>query len=277
MIARSLALAASAAPEATPKATPGATPDEIPKESPVAILSSWPAIEGELRRRGAVLAPLPEEGSDGCRNRVGTTLMGIFRDTRSTESFEALYALAGPGVLQWIRSLLHRGLSYLDARELLQDTFVNVYRYPRGFREDHAGSFRVWVRTIAGNVVRRASSRRARLSFQELPEGLQEPEDHSHSPARRCLEAEQEQRLRAGWILFLRLYAQSWPKLSPRDRQTLHLVEVEGRSYAEAGRILGVSHSNMKMIVFRSRKRLAGHIRAALTGGPADSRRVGAA
>lgn len=252
-------------------------PEALPRDSSLAILSSWPRVRGELEHRGAVLALLPDEGVDALHNRIGTKLMGIFRDTRSEESFEALYAFTGPAVLQWIRGLLHRGMGHLDARELLQDTFVNVYRYPRSFREDHAGSFRVWVRTIAGNLVRRASARRARISFQELPEGLQEPEDTTRNPALHCLEAEQEEGLRASWVLFLRLYEQSWHKLSSRDRRTLHLVEVEGLSYAEAGRILGVSHSNMKMIVFRSRKRIARHIRAALARGAVESWRAGAA
>ena len=181
------------------------------------------------------------------------------------ECFEALYALTGPGVLQWIRGLLHQGIGHLDPLELLQDTFVNVYRYPGAFRDEHAGSFRVWVRTIAGNIVRRASGRRARLSFQELPEGLQEPADFTENPERRVEDDEEERLLSMGWILFLRLYALAWEQLSQRDRRTLHLVEVEGRSYEEAGRILGVGRSNMKMIVFRSRKRIARHMRAALS------------
>ena len=44
----------------------------------------------------------------------------------------------------------------------------------------------------------------------------------------------------------------------------VHLVEVEGLSYQEAGRILQVGRSNMKMIVFRSRKRIARRMRLAM-------------
>jgi predicted DNA-binding protein (UPF0251 family) len=45
----------------------------------------------------------------------------------------------------------------------------------------------------------------------------------------------------------------------------LHLVEVEGLSYQEAGDILGVGRSNMKMIVFRSRKRVARRMRQTMS------------
>ena len=109
--------------------------------------------------------------------------------------------------------------------------------------------------------MRRASTTRTRLSFQELPEGLQEPEDRAESPAQLALRDEQERRLRVSWVLFLCHYARAWEELGQRDRRTLHLVEVESRSYREAGGILGVGRSNMKMIVFRSRRRIARRMR----------------
>ena len=54
--------------------------------------------------------------------------------------------------------------------------------------------------------------------------------------------------------------------LGERDRAALHMVEVEGLTYAEAGRRLGVGRSNMKMIMFRSRKRIRAHIQRAMEG-----------
>jgi len=240
-----------------------ATPIALPFE-PEGRLASWPAVSAELRRRGVALDRHPGESLDDYENRIGTRLMALYRDSRQTDCFEALYDFARPAVLHWIRSLLSRGLGHLDPSELLQDTFVNVYRYPTAFREDHAGSFRVWVRTIAGNIVRRASAPRTRFSFQELPEGLQEPEDSSGNPAATAMEEEQEERLRGAWMLFLAHYSRAWEDLAQRDRRALHLVEVEGLSYQEAGEILQVGRSNMKMIVFRSRKRIARRMRHAM-------------
>jgi DNA-directed RNA polymerase specialized sigma24 family protein len=130
----------------------------------------------------------------------------------------------------------------------------------------------VGVRTIAGNLVRRAGVPRSGVSFQELPEGLQEPEDRDADPADLAVRGEVERRLAVAWILFLCHYAQAWNRLSSRDRRTLHLVEVQGLSYLEAGRLLGVGRSNMKMIVFRARKRIAQRMREAMR--PASGRRA---
>ena len=189
--------------------------------------------------------------------------MAFYRDTRDPAVFEALYRSSRASVEQWIGSLIGRELVHLDPAEILQDTFVNVYRYPGAFREDHGGSFRVGVRTIAGNVVRRCSIARFRNAQQELVE-LPEPEDRTSGPIQRVLEQDESLQLRRAWILLLCYYAEAWKELGQRDRRTLHLVEVEGLSYQEAGRVLDVRRSNMKMIVFRSRRRLARRIREAM-------------
>jgi len=219
---------------------------------------------------GACFGVVREEGEteDGWENRRATALMALYRDSRSPAVFDALYALTRDGVLAWIQSLLRRGRLPVDPSELLQDTFVNVYRYPGAFREEHAGSFRVWVRTIAGNLVRRASSARRQSNFHELPDGGLEPEDVRGCPALSAEHGEEAETLRSAWVLFLLHYASAFAELGPRDRQALHLVEVEGRSYAEAGLVLEVGRSNMKMIVFRARHRLARRMRAAMVGTP---------
>ncbi len=222
------------------------------------------SIQEQLASRGVLLHQAEDERIEAFQNRMGTALMALYRDTRCSEAFEALYGFTRPAVQQWIRGLLHRGLSHLDPQELLQDTFVNVYRYPAGFRDDHAGSFRVWVRTIAGNIVRRASAARLRGHFQELPEGGAEPEDRCKTPATQCVANEARESLNQAWLLLLAHYAKAWEQLSPRDQETLHLVEVQGMSYVEAGAELKVGRSNMKMIVFRARKRIARLIRQAM-------------
>lgn len=236
----------------------------LASREPRARLRSWPQVLADLEQAGVALERLPGESADATENRVGTGLMALYRDTRSDEAFEALYAFSRQGVLQWIQGLVRRARSPVDPHELLQDTFVNVYRYPSAFRSDHPGSFRVWVRTIAGNLVRRAGSPRRRLSFQELPEGLQEPEDTRGDPVALAATTEQEDLLRSAWILFLCHYRRAWSELSDRDRRALHLVEVEGLSYQEAAGLLGVGRSNMKMIVFRARVRIARRMRAAM-------------
>jgi RNA polymerase sigma factor (sigma-70 family) len=227
-------------------------------------LSPWPQVAERLQRRGFLLERLPGEGPEEQENRIATGLMALYRDTREESSFDALYTLARPAVLVWIRGLVGRELGHVDPHEVLQDTFVNVYRYPGAFREDHQGSFRVWVRTIAGNAVRRALVLRSRSTVQELPDEASDVADAARGPVQSILDEEQERSLRSAWILLLWLYAQAYRELSQRDRNTLHLVEVEGLSYREAGRRLAVGRSNMKMIVFRSRRRIVRRMREAM-------------
>lgn len=234
------------------------TPKGVPS-----LVVGWPEVAARLREQGTAPEPQGGECVEAYGNRIGTALMTLYRDSRDPSAFDALHALAGPGVLQWIRSLVGRELVSLDPAEILQDTFVNVYRYPGAFRADHRGSFRVWVRTIAGNVVRRSALLRARSAERELAEPS-ELEDSARGPMQAILEEDESERLRRAWVLLLCYYAEAWKELSQRDRRTLHLVEVEGLSYQEAGRILAVGRSNMKMIVFRSRRRIARRMRDAM-------------
>ena len=243
-------------------------PGVLSPDRPLPTAALSPVVPGEPGRAGG-------EGQDGFDNREATALMALYRDTRSPAAFDALYGMTRHGVLAWIQGLLRRSRLSIDPAEILQDTFVNVYRYPGAFREEHAGSFRVWVRTIAGNLVRRASCARRRGGFHELPDGAQEPEDAHGSPAQSAEHGEETQTLRSAWVLFLMHYAGAFAQLGPRDQQALRLVEVEGCSYAEAGLILAVGRSNMKMIVCRARHRLARRMRAAMAGCGAPAVRGG--
>lgn len=216
---------------------------------------------------------LPQDAGD---ELVETALMACFRDTRRADVFDALYARSRGNLLGWILHLLASRGDRRDPLEVLQDTFVNVYRYAGTFREGRARGFRGWSRTIAANVVRRARGRGRNQSLQALPEGLHEPEDRRGGPVVLVARAEQHRSLTGALLLLLLHYAAAYECLSPRDRHALALVEVEGRSYPEAGGILRVGASNMKMIVFRSRKRIRAHMRRAMdVEGPPQLRAVG--
>jgi RNA polymerase sigma factor (sigma-70 family) len=210
-----------------------------------------------LARHGLDPEPTEDEGEFAWENRTATSLMAAYRDTRDAEVFEALHRLVLPSLERWILSLLRRSSTQLDAREIAQDAFVNVYLYPTSFRDDHPGSFRVWVRTIAGNLVRRSIARTRGGAVQALPEPGREPADPREGPERAALRAEQSADLLRAWTLLMLLYLRAYGELAPRDREALRLVEVETLGYLEAGGRLGVGRSNMKMIVFRARRRIS--------------------
>lgn len=224
-----------------------------------------------LAARGVDLEPLPGESVELFEARLETALMACFRDRPCEETFEALHGFASPELCLTVRRCVSSSGPGLDPAEVLQDVFVNIYRYAGSFRDERPRAFRAWSSVIARNVVRRKLGRRSRLSLEDLPEGLGEPADPSRGPVLRLCCEEERHSITEAWQLVLLRYLAAYEELSPRDQQALDLVEVEGRSYADAAAVLGVGLSNMKMILFRARKRIRARICAsfglALAGG----------
>lgn len=237
------------------------TSTKLPQPQVPSLLEPYPDVIQRLKQAGARLAPKDGEDKNSLDNHIASQLMALFRDARDTESFEALHAFTQTSVYEWVLGLLRGSNGSLDAKEIMQDAYINVYRYAGSFRSDHDGSFRVWVRTIAGNLVRRAYSRRPTRRFEDMPEGFQEPVDPTLGPAGLAQVDEEQGHLREAWMLMMSHYQSAFEELSSRDQYAMHLVEVEGMSYRDAGVELGVRQSNMKMILFRARKRLVNHMR----------------
>jgi len=218
------------------------------------ILLENASVAARLRARGVALGALPGEGEQAWRERTETALCALFRDERDGDSFAELHRLGGPCLLRWIESLA-RGLR-LDAGELLQDAFVNIYRYVAGFRDDAPRSFAVWSRTIAGNVVRRARSRRREASLEALAEARLEPRDQHAGPVEEALTEEERTRLAQAWMIVLSRWLEAYGQLSPREQHLMDLVEVRGLSYAAVAEATHLGLSNVKMILFRARTKL---------------------
>jgi len=213
-----------------------------------------------LHRRGVALGPLDGEDLDRCDARLDTELMALFRDEGDEQAFAALYEHSRARLLSWVFSLAGARPGDPDPREILQDAYVNIYRYARSFRNEDAKSFRVWSRTIVGNLVRRARQRARVRPLSDLPEGSAEPVDHRASPAETLVHEEDARATARAWMIVLLQYAAAYERLSERDRLALELIEIQGLSYADAGAQLKVGPSNMKMIMFRSRRRIRAQI-----------------
>jgi len=235
----------------------------VPPALSIGPLPHNATVLGRLRERGVALSLLPEESRELGRARLETALMALFRDERDEATFAALYEFAERDLASWIELLLAgsgRARAALDPAELVQDTLVNVYRYASGFRDDHPRSFRVWTHTIATNLLRRSCARRERGSWQDLPEGAGEPRDLRAGPTEELVAGEDQRSALAAWMIVLVHYAEAYEQLSTRDREALDLIEVQGLSYASACKRLRVGLSNMKMILFRARRRIRARI-----------------
>ncbi len=221
-------------------------------------------IRRSLLSRGVLLESRPGEAPTTFAERIDTALMALFRDTHDSECFEALYQRTSAAVVDWLRRLMGQRRAGVDPLDVLQDTFVNVYQYSTRFRDERPDSFRVWVRTIASNALRRARSQVPRRPEEHELNARAEPAAPRAEPARRLDEEEEQRRLAVAWMLFLDHYARAYASLAARDQAALALVELERLSYAQAGERLSVGASNMKMIMFRARQRLIGRMNHSL-------------
>ena len=134
--------------------------------------------------------------------------------------------------------------SRMDVEEIVQDTFVTVWRKAAEITIAEA-SLLPWLlvtcRYLALNVVRKAARNQADELDENLSTGSSAIRDH------RDAEAASED---------LRGVLDEIARLDPIDRQVCELCLVEGLPYAEAAQQLGLSVGAVKQRVSRSRVRL---------------------
>ena len=186
---------------------------------------------------------------------LATQLMDLYRRTGESEVFDCLVQWVTPQLTARIRSRL-RGLGGMfDVHELLQDTIVNIYRYPDRFVASRPGAFAAWSSMIVDNAIRRQLRNHRRpdmacSSFEMLQEqadvGAREP----------CLAAQDQEECAAtasAFSLLLHCYLSAFQTLNERERFVLQMVEVKQMRYVELATLLGIRPEALKMVVFRAR------------------------
>lgn len=200
-----------------------------------------------------------DPGDERAEAAIATQLMDLYRRTGDREAFDCLVRWVAPQLAARIRSRL-RGLgARFDAQEILQDTIVNIYRYPDRFLASRPGAFAAWSSTIVDNAIRRQLRQRRQGPDVVLraPEVLQEQADHDvRDPSQAIEEREQCREVSAAFALLLQCYLTAFQTLGERERFVLQMVEIRGMRYAELAAVLAIRPEALKMIVFRARKRL---------------------
>jgi RNA polymerase sigma-70 factor (ECF subfamily) len=141
--------------------------------------------------------------------------------------------------------------NHTDADDVVQETFIRVYRALPGFRWE--SSFRTWIITIA---TRQALSYRERV--QKQPESLEMEAEGFEHPALR-VEASQNT-----WILdqeARRLLAEALPKLPPRQKQALTLKLQNDWKYERIAQEMGTSVGSVKAHIFHAIQSLTRHVK----------------
>lgn len=218
----------------------------------------------------------PERASDAVRDGLSTRLMEVFRLQRSRAAFGLLYELNRQHLLQQVASRLRRYQSRSDPQDVLQEVFFNVYRYPHRFDATRDDAFRVWSATIVRNTVLKhlrslSRSGRAEVAFEDLPEQADE-NGRSKEPVRGVIDDESQRACTRVYLTYLHLYLRFYSMLSERERRAIHLVEVDCLSYRGAAAELEIKLENLKMVIFRARRKIHRSMRRVFEGLPPDCR-----
>jgi RNA polymerase sigma factor (sigma-70 family) len=228
------------------------------------------------RELAAMVSILEEvgRGEEARRDALSTRLMEAFRQTRGRSCFGLLYELNCQHLLVQVAGRLRRYTSKADPRDVLQEVFFNIYRYPHRFNSERQDAFRVWSAMIVRNTVLkhlRAQGRggRTEVPFEDLSD---QPEMRATSPLSGAIERESQAACLSAYFLILDKYLKFYGQLSPRERTALQRVEVDEYSYREAADELGIKLENLKMVIFRARRKIFRAMRRDFDGMSPDCR-----
>ncbi len=159
-------------------------------------------------------------------------------------AFRALYEHFAPLVLRSVLMPMVRRPQV--AEDLLAETFLRVFEHRRRFRWQRRGMF-PWIARIARNLAI-DHLRRARRG-RPLPEGFERfLPDPSEWTAERLL-------VRDEFASLVRERIETvLGRIHPRYRRVIELRILEGRSRAEAARILGVTVPTLDVVLSRACK-----------------------
>ncbi|MES4902620.1 MULTISPECIES: RNA polymerase sigma factor [unclassified Streptomyces] len=168
-------------------------------------------------------------------------------DARQQRMF-AQYVL--PEVEVLLRVAMSLTAQPADAEDLVQDTLLRAYRAVGRFDGRHP---RAWLLTI----MRHAEVSRRR---QRRPHLLDDPDTELDRLATAQGATPEELVVDTA---FDEAVDAAFTALSPRDQQVVRLVHVDGLSYAEAARVLGVPKGTVMSRLHRARKRIRDRLVAA--------------
>jgi RNA polymerase sigma-70 factor (ECF subfamily) len=143
-----------------------------------------------------------------------------------------------------------------DAMDISQETFVRVHRYLPSFKGD--SSFFTWTYRIAMNLCLDAQRRKGRAERIDAEEGdeaeieaaMDPPSAALAGPQRAALNTELKEKL-----------DEALQSLSGNHRAILLLREVEGLSYEELAKVLGIRKGTVMSRLFHARLKMQKKLR----------------
>jgi RNA polymerase sigma-70 factor (ECF subfamily) len=219
-----------------------------------ATFASLPAgMREEFRDRSAALTEQGQLSPEA----LASLLMEAFTRTQNIDCFSLLYELCHRQILLVILKRLRFAHPGIDAKDVLQDVFLSIYRYPHRFRNEKDCSFRNWSFSIVRNTLLKhlRNVPRAEVDLDPLAEVVEDAK--ATAPDAALVDDEESSRAAQRYALCLLAYKQVFEReLKEREQKALQLIEVKGLKYRRAAEKMGVRLENLKMIVCRARKKL---------------------
>ena len=166
----------------------------------------------------------------------------------------------------YVLNIVGKHTPYHLAEEVAHDVFVKTYQSLPTFK--HKAAFKQWLSAIAVRTC--YDFWRKEYRSRETPMSSFSEEEQKHIEgvmAKQSSQAALQENSQKGAHELL-----DWAldRLSPEDRMALELVYLEGLSTKEAAGLLGWSVANVKIRIFRSRKKLR-KIIAGFLGKPGET------
>jgi RNA polymerase sigma-70 factor (ECF subfamily) len=135
-----------------------------------------------------------------------------------------------------------------DAEDIVQETFLRVYRNKHMYKE--IAKFSTWVYTIAGNLAKTELRRRKRHKIFSVSNFINEERDfdipdREHSPERKVDSSIQENYIQ-----------KAIEKLPIKFKEVIILRDIQGFAYEEISQILDIPLGTVKSRVNRGRLKL---------------------
>ncbi|MEN8006184.1 MAG: RNA polymerase sigma factor [Candidatus Krumholzibacteriota bacterium] len=159
---------------------------------------------------------------------------------RTAQGQEAAFRLL---VLRWepevLSFLVHMMGSVEEAEDLLQETFVQVFRKAESYRAE--GKFKSWLFRVAGNLARSRLRRRKILRWVRF-----DPVDHDIGSPDPAPDAALEQSQRKEAI------QASLVRLPQRQKEALVLHRFQGLRYQEVAEAMGTTVPGVESLIQRA-------------------------
>ncbi|MEL6824071.1 MAG: sigma-70 family RNA polymerase sigma factor [Calditrichota bacterium] len=154
--------------------------------------------------------------------------------------------------------------SRTDAEDLVQETFLRVYKNKHYYKE--IAKFSTWVYTIAGNLAKTELRRRKRRRIFSVSNFVNEDRDYDipdadHNPERDVDGAMKDE-----------IIQKAIDKLPAKFKEVILLRDVQGFAYEEIGDILDIPLGTVKSRVNRGRLKLQEDLKFLYDGKSGESK-----